>query len=74
MTSISSDPQHVDVDELLVTERELWLKGPPHETIKQYAVLAEDFTEANGQLTPSMKVKRKVAVERNRAAIEALYS
>ena len=31
MTSISSDPQHVDVDELLVTERELWLKGPPHE-------------------------------------------
>jgi long-chain acyl-CoA synthetase len=44
------------------------------ETIKQFDVLAEDFTEANGQLTPSLKVKRKEAVTRHRAAIEGLYS
>jgi cholest-4-en-3-one 26-monooxygenase len=31
LTSISSDPNHVELDELLVTERPLWLKGPPHE-------------------------------------------
>jgi cholest-4-en-3-one 26-monooxygenase len=35
LTSISGDPKHVDVDEILVTERELWLQGPPHETFKR---------------------------------------
>jgi long-chain acyl-CoA synthetase len=44
-----------------------------HETIKRYVVLGEDFTEANGLLTPSMKVKRKLAVERHRTALESLY-
>ncbi len=43
------------------------------ETIKQFGVLGEDFTEANGQLTPSLKMKRKEAVARHRAAIEGLY-
>jgi long-chain acyl-CoA synthetase len=44
------------------------------ETIKHFAVLPDDFTEANGLLTPSLKVKRKIAVERHRAAIDALYA
>jgi long-chain acyl-CoA synthetase len=43
------------------------------ETIKQFDILSEDFTEANGQLTPSLKVKRKEAVTRHRAALEGLY-
>jgi long-chain acyl-CoA synthetase len=44
------------------------------ETIKNFAVLSEDFTEANGMLTPSLKVKRKIAVERHRAVIDGLYA
>jgi long-chain acyl-CoA synthetase len=43
------------------------------ETIKRFDILAEDFTEANGQLTPSLKVKRKEAVARHRAEIDGLY-
>ncbi len=43
------------------------------ETIKRFDILAEDFTEANGQLTPSLKVKRKEAVARHRATIDGLY-
>ena len=35
MTSTSSDPMHADLDEVLVTERELWLEGPPHELFKR---------------------------------------
>src|SRR5947199_3748574 len=35
MTSTSSDPKHADLDEVLVTERELWLEGPPYETFKR---------------------------------------
>jgi long-chain acyl-CoA synthetase len=45
----------------------------PFEQIKRFAVVPEDFTEQNGQLTPSLKVKRKVVVERHAARIEALY-
>jgi cytochrome P450 len=37
LTSISSDPKSAggDVDEILVTERELWLEGPPYDTFKR---------------------------------------
>jgi len=45
----------------------------PYETIKAFVVLPADFTEAGGELTPSMKVKRKVVIEKYRAAIEDLY-
>jgi long-chain acyl-CoA synthetase len=44
-----------------------------YETIKRFAVLTEDFTVDNDQLTPSLKVKRKVTVERHKAVIEELY-
>jgi long-chain acyl-CoA synthetase len=44
------------------------------ETIKNFRILSEDFTEQNGQLTPSLKVKRKIATDRHRPAIEGLYS
>ena len=43
------------------------------ETIKRFDILVEDFTEANGQLTPSLKVKRKEAVARHRSVIDGLY-
>lgn len=46
----------------------------PFEQIKRFAVMPEDFTEQNGQLTPSLKVKRKVVIERHGARIEALYA
>ena len=45
----------------------------PYETIKAFALLPADFTEASGELTPSMKVKRKVVIDKYRAAIEELY-
>ena len=45
----------------------------PYETIKNFAVLPHDFTEAAGEMTPSMKVKRKVVIDKYRAVIEGLY-
>lgn len=43
------------------------------ETIKNFAVLEQDFTIESGEMTPSLKVKRK-AVDRNyKDVIDALY-
>lgn len=44
------------------------------ESIRRFHVLPEDFTEQNGYLTPSMKVKRNVVSEDFADQIEALYS
>jgi long-chain acyl-CoA synthetase len=44
-----------------------------YETIKSFTILPNDFTEASGELTPSMKVKRKVVVDRYRATIDGMY-
>jgi long-chain acyl-CoA synthetase len=43
------------------------------ETVKRFAVLPNDFTEASGELTPSLKVKRKVVIERYQSVIDGLY-
>ena len=48
-------------------------KLPSYETIKRFAVLPNDFTEASGELTPSLKVKRKIVVERYQSVIDGLY-
>ncbi len=43
------------------------------EQIKAFAILSEDFTQATGELTPTMKLKRKVIAEKYRETIERLY-
>jgi len=43
------------------------------EAIKKFAILDEDFSEADGQLTPTLKVRRNVVMERYATQIAALY-
>ena len=43
------------------------------ERVKTFRILPHDFTEAGGELTPTLKVKRNVAAERYTADVEALY-
>ena len=44
------------------------------EAIQKYRVLTTDFTEDNGMLTPSLKLKRNVVVKEFDAEIESLYT
>ncbi|MNL50682.1 Long-chain-fatty-acid--CoA ligase FadD15 [compost metagenome] len=44
------------------------------ESIKKYAVLPNEFTVEGGELTPSMKVKRKVVDQRFKEKIDSLYN
>jgi long-chain acyl-CoA synthetase len=43
------------------------------ESIRKFTILPVDFTEDTGELTPTMKVKRKVVAEKFASEIEALY-
>ncbi|GAA1251491.1 AMP-dependent synthetase/ligase [Janibacter melonis] len=43
------------------------------ESIRKFAVLEEDFTEENGTLTPSLKLKRNVVMRDYEDQVEALY-
>ncbi len=43
------------------------------EAIKRFAILDEDLTEAGGQLTPTLKVRRDVVAARYAASIASLY-
>ena len=44
------------------------------EAIKRFRVLAVDFTEDDGQLTPTMKLRRNVVLAEFAADVEALYA
>jgi long-subunit acyl-CoA synthetase (AMP-forming) len=45
-----------------------------HESIKKFALLPRELTVEAGELTPTLKLRRRVILERYREAIEGLYS
>jgi long-chain acyl-CoA synthetase len=42
-------------------------------TIKRFAIVPNDFTQATGELTPTLKVKRKVVTQKYKAILDAFY-
>ncbi|MEW1954249.1 AMP-dependent synthetase/ligase [Terrabacter sp. NPDC080008] len=44
------------------------------ETIKKFTILPEDLTIEAGDLTPSMKLRRKAVTEKHQAELEAMYA
>ena len=44
------------------------------EQIKKFTLLPAEWTSESGELTPTMKVKRKIISERYRKQIEEMYT
>ncbi len=49
-------------------------KQPSYSSIKKFELLEKDFTQETGELTPTLKVKRKVVNERYKAVLDAFYA
>lgn len=48
-------------------------RANPAEAIKKFAILPVDWSESGGQITPSLKLKRRVVLAEHAADIEKLY-
>jgi long-chain acyl-CoA synthetase len=46
---------------------------PQYETIKRFTILDRDFSQDQGELTPTMKVKRKACTVKYAKQIDAMY-
>lgn len=74
---------YLGIEELVANEKvrglfseriaQLNSKLPPYETIKKFVLLPRDFSIEGGELTPTLKLRRKVIYEKFRERIESLY-
>lgn len=63
------------IKELYATRiKELNKSYPPYKTIKYFALVASDFSIEGGELTPTLKLKRKIILEKYKDIIEDLYA
>ena len=66
--------QHPDVQKLYQQEIDAVSKDlARYERIKKFALIEEPFTIESGELTPTLKVKRKIVEERYKDVIDKMY-
>ncbi len=65
------NPQIIDLVKEEVTR--LSAEFAPFERAKKFALVEQEFTVATGELTPTMKIKRKVIAEKYKQLIDSLY-
>ena len=56
----------------LVDETTRWL--PPHEKIRQIVLLPRELSMGDGEVSPTLKVRRRVVEEKYRAVIEEMFT
>jgi long-chain acyl-CoA synthetase len=69
--ALCKEPKVIERIRREVDERSKEFKG--YERIKAFALISDDFTTENGMLTPSMKLKRRVVLEKYGTDVENLY-
>jgi long-chain acyl-CoA synthetase len=74
---------YFEIDDLVTNEKVIKLfeqrlveinsRLAPYETIKKFVLLARDFSIEGGELTPTLKLRRKIIYEKYRHRIEDMY-
>jgi long-chain acyl-CoA synthetase len=67
-----ADPRVIELYASLVREVNGTLAN--FETLKRFRIVAEEWTQESGELTPSMKIKRRVLIARYAVVIAELYA
>ena len=70
--SLTRHPRVVELVQRTVDELNRSLSS--FETIKRFSIFERALDIEHGELTPTMKVRRKVVIERFRTMVESLYS
>ncbi len=71
LEELAAHPRVRELIEMEVEQRNKELAS--YETIKRFEIVPRDFSIEGGELTPTLKVKRKAVVEKYKEEIEALY-
>lgn len=69
--NLTQDPKVFDWVRRRIEEKNKNLAS--YESIKRFAILDKDFTVEGGELTPTLKVKRKLLTERYKDILDAFY-
>ncbi|WP_036506332.1 AMP-dependent synthetase/ligase [Nocardia aobensis] len=72
LADLSSDPELLDAIQAAVDDGNAAVSRA--EAVRKFRLLRTEFTEANGYLTPSLKLKRNVVLRDFADEIDALYS
>ena len=72
LAEVVKDPAVVALIQSVVDE--VNVRHSRYEQIKQFALLPRDFTAADGEVTPTLKLRRRVCAEHFATEIEELYS
>jgi len=70
--ALLADPRIVDFYRRRIEAKMTGL--PSYETVKAFRLLPRELTQEAGELTPTLKVKRRVIAERYAALIESIYA
>lgn len=71
LNGLSKNPK---VEELIWNEIEVRTVGfADYEQIRRFSILPDDFTVESGEITPTLKVKRKFVEEKYKKLIELMY-
>ncbi len=70
-SELMKNPKILDMVQAMFDD--LNAKLASYETVKKFKLLAHEFTIETGELTPSLKIKRKFCSEKYRSDLDALY-
>ncbi|WP_026122984.1 AMP-dependent synthetase/ligase [Nocardiopsis halotolerans] len=70
-TGLTKDPKVREMVQAAVDELNRDL--PRHETVKRFAILPSDLTVEEGEITPSLKMRRRVVEDKYRDLLDAMY-